>query len=298
MNYCWENQMCWFIILLLLNAHTFAADYTGQDSFFLQQQRELIEEYRVCTGDTVTSEIDSILRWKNVINLRTDMPEYQKILKEFIQHTGLVKDALPCQVLNWHLARLKFLRLQEDSIQNVLLKKADYTVDSFRVAFELQQNPASKFDFMDIPFGLSKKVFMHIFREKISYPITDAKRYMLIEHFSISDKKFMIKFYFNRHNRFYKYEIEGYGFSGNDLNDIVRPQAALLRELLDRKIGPPDRIYRVGYFDIKSGILTPYAKWEREDYSAVVGYSIYKHYFFTRETVICKKLMDARRRYR
>lgn len=290
--------MLFTALVLSIVMLTHATEYTEQDSFFLQRQKHLINEYRICTGDYKITDIDSLLRWKNIINIRTEMAEYKKILKEFIQHTGMVKEALPCQVLNWHLERLRYLKHHEDSLQNELLKKSDYTVDSIRVHYELENNPISKFDFIQIPFGLSKKVFMHLFTQKLSYPLINKKRYLLIEHYPLNDNSFLVKFYFNRYKKYYKYEIEGYAFSGDQLNDIVRPQATLLKDILAREIGPPDRLYRIGYFDVKSGIITPYVKWIHEGYTTNIGLSIRNNRYFTRQTVIFKKLVDDRFRYK
>lgn len=287
--------MKFITILFLILPGIYASENAEQDSFFLTREKELIEQYRLCTGDTATTAVDSLLRWKNSINLRTEMPEYKEILREFIQTTGIIKDILPCQVLNWHLARLHYLKSHEDSLQHLLLMKSDYTVDSFRVSNELKQNPASKFDFSNMPFGLSKKVFGHLLHQKFAYPVVDIKRYLLIEHFPLADNPFLVKFYFNRYTRYYQYDIESYRFSGDSLNTVVRMQAALLKDYLAQRIGPPDRVYRIGYFDIKSGIITPYAKWERDDFTVIIGLSIQNNRYFTRATVTYKKLVDEER---
>lgn len=279
-------------VFILLAANAFAIEYEEQDSFFVDLEKNLINEYRLCTGDERTTDLDSLIRWKKSITLRTEIPGYKKILKEFILHTGMVKEVLPCQVLKWHLDRMKYLRNREDSLNKALLKKSDYSVDSIRVHLELKNNPVSPFDFESIPFGLSKKVFKNVFTTRLSYPLIDKRSYLLVEHFPIKDTPFLVKFHFTRDKRYYKYEVEGYSFSGDSLNKVVRPQATLLKEIMEQKIGPPDHIYRIGYFDIKSGILTPYAKWERETHSTVIGLSIKDIRYFTRETVTNKKISD------
>ncbi len=286
--------MIFSIILLVFVLNTHSTEYEEQGSFFRQREKHLIEEYRLCTEDSITTDIDSLLKWKSIIDIRCEMPEYKKILKDFIQNTGVIKDVYPCQILNWHLDRMKYIRNREDSLKNILLKKSDYIVDSFRIQLELQKNPASDFDFSSIPFGLSQKVFTHLFTREYSYPLIDTKRHLFVEHFPIQDMSFMIRFHFTIRKIFFKYEIEGYSFSGDSLNSVVRIQAALLKDRLAEKIGPPDRLYRIGYFDIKSGEITPYAKWENDDYSIIIGIGIEGNRYFARQTVILKKLVNTR----
>lgn len=280
-----------FLLLFFISiANTFSKDYENQDTFFLGLEKELISEYRTCTGDSNVIRLDSLLRWKNIINLRTEMPVYEKIRKEFIAHTGLVKDILPCQILEWYKDRLSYLESCEDSTRNILLIKSDETVDSIRIYNELKNNPYSKFDFGEVPFGLSKKVFQIIFNHKFSFPLIDKKKHLLAEHFYLKERPFIIKFFFTESNKYYKYEIESFSFTGNHLDKVVRPQAVFLKEAMEQKVGPPDRLYRIGYFDIKSGTISPYAKWEKETHTVNIGIGLEKISYFTKETVENNKL--------
>lgn len=280
-----------FLLLLIISiTNIFSKDYENQDTFFVSLEKELISEYRTCTGDTNAIKLDSLLKWKNIIDLRMEMPEYEKIRKEFISHTGLVKDILPCQVLEWFRERLTYLENHEDSIRNHLLVKADEAVDSIRIYNELQNNPVSKFDFGEIPFGLSRKVFQIIFNHKFSFPLIEKKDYLLAEHFYLNEDPFIIKFYFKNNDKFYKYEIESFSFTGDHLDKVVRPQAVFLKETMEKKIGPPDRLYRIGYFDIKSGTISPYARWQRETHTVDIGIGLEKIRYFTKKTVENNKL--------
>ena len=277
------------LILLLLAVNTFSKDYEEQDTFFLGLEKELIEEYRTCTGDSNAIKIDSLFRWKKIINLRTEMPEYIKIRQEFITHTGILIDFLPCQVLDWYKDRSLYLISCEDSLRHALLLKSDTTVDSIRIYNEMKNNPTSKFDFGKIPFGLSKKVFQIIFNREFSFPLIDKKNYFLAEHFYLQKRPFLIKFFFTNNDRYYKYEIESYSFTGDSLDLAVRPQAVYLKETIEQKIGPPDRLYRIGYFDIKSGAISPYARWEKETHTVTIGIALEKIRYYTKETVESKK---------
>lgn len=217
------------------------------------------------------------------------MPEYKKIRQEFITHTGILIDFLPCQVLDWYKDRLLYLKSCEDSIRYTLLIKSDKTVDSIRIYHEMKNNPTSKFDFGKIPFGLSKKVFQIIFNQEFSFPLIDKKNYFLAEHFYLKERPFLIKFFFTNNDRYYKYEIESYSFTGDSLDLAVRPHAIFLKETIEQKIGPPDRLYRIGYFDIKSGTISPYAIWEKETHSVTIGIALEKIRYYIKETVESKK---------
>ena len=217
------------------------------------------------------------------------MPEYKKIRQEFIIHTGIVTDFLPCQVLEWYMDRLSYLKSREDTIRYNLLIKSDKTVDSIRIYNEMKNNPTSKFDFGKIPFGLSKKVFQIIFNQEFSFPLIDKKNYFLAEHFYLNERPFLIKFFFTNNDRYYKYEIESYSFTGDSLDLAVRPQAVYLKEMIEQKIGPPDRLYRIGYFDIKSETISPYVRWEKETHTVTIGIALEKIRYYIKKTVESKK---------
>ena len=277
-------------IIILLAVNAFSIDYEEQDTFFLGLEKELIKEYRTCTGDPTVITIDSLFRWKKIINLRTEMPDYKSIRQEFITHTGILIDFLPCQVLDWYRNRLMYGKSREDSLRHTLLIKADETVDSIRIFNELKNNPISKFDFEMIPFGLSKKVFQIIFNREFSFSLIDMKNHFLAEHFYLKERPFFIKFFFNSNDRYYKYVIESYSFTGDSLDLAVRPQAIYLRETAERKIGPPDHLFRIGYFDIKSGTMSPYARWEKETHTVTIGIGLDKIRYYTKKTVESKNL--------
>lgn len=271
--------------IVFCNICSSAVQYETLDTFFIDLKNRIIEEYRFCTEDTLTTGLDSILRWKQSINLLTEMKDYADIRREFVYHTGITTEALPCEMLRWHLDRLRYLRGKEDSVRCALLDQSDAQVDSIRLYKELHDNLASSFDFPGIPFGITKKVFEYLFNKQFSYPLNNKGAFMMIEHLPIQGVPFIVKFYFTNKSVFNKYEIESYSFPGDQLNSTLRNQASLLKTIVEQNIGPPDRLYRVGYFDIKSDVLTPYVAWNKNTHHVVIGFSIEKNRFLVRQIV-------------
>lgn len=268
-------------IVLLFPLHLISQDYENQKPFFTELEKKLIEEYHTCTGDTGNTDISYILRWKNSINLRIEDPAYKKILKEFILHSGLVKDIIPCEVLKWNQDRLSFIRSQESAMKSSLVEKADSTVDSFAIHMELSRNPTSPFDFDTIPFGISKDLFRKIFIRRYTYPITNMGKYLVVEHFPLRGSFFIAKFFFTREQTYYKYELEGYGISGDSLNTVIWPQAKRLKDNFVKKFGTPDELNRVGFFDIKADTASTYAQWNRDPFVVSIGIGIKENLYYT-----------------
>lgn len=268
------------------------SDYNEENTkslFFQGIEEYLIEEYQICTGDSVISDIDSILKWKNSINLRVAMPEYKTILKEFILHTGLVKEMLPCEVLNWYIDRLIYINKKEESLKETILHTADKVIDSIAMTMELKNNPRSGFDFDSIPFGLSKKVFLKLYKSFNNYPLMQKKKCLCAEHYPIKGESFFIKFTFNENDQYHRYEIESYLFSADSLDAVIRPLASILKEYFTTLFKrPPNRTYRIGYFDIKSKTVSPYAQWKSEKHRIKIGIGMRKNRYYTKAIVYVK----------
>lgn len=280
-----------FLIIFFITSQLFSQSikYEEQDIFFTEMIKNLQNSYIECTGDTNIPEIKYLLEWKNRIHLQTETKEYKEILKEYIIITGILEDILPCHVLNWHKSRIRFLQDNEESAKKKLLEKNDKTVDSLRYAKELKLNPKSKFDFKNIPFGFSKKSFIKLFNKKLKTHFNDYDSLLEVEHFIIKETPYILKFFFNKENRYYKYEVESYAFSGNDLNSKIRPAADILKNNLETKIGPPHQLNRIGYFDIKPAKPSLYCKWITDNHEAFIYYAIREEKYFTKLKVIQKK---------
>ena len=286
-----RNTLFEICITLLIPLALFSQSYEEQKPFFTDLEKEVIEEYHTCTGDTGNTDISYILRWKKSINLRTEDPAYKKILKEFILHTGIVKDVVPCEVLKWNRDRIAYLKKQESSIGTDLVEQSDSIVDSVAIHQQLARNHPSPCDFDTIPFGITKELFHRIFARKYPYPVVNRGRYLLVEHFPLRGSFFNVKFFFTRkHRRLYKYEIEGYGFPGDSLDTVIRPQAEQFKDIYEKRLGKPDVLNRIGFFDIKADTVSTYVQWKYAPHTVTVGMGIKDDLYYSLVSVVNEQI--------
>jgi hypothetical protein len=277
-----------FLITVIFPVSVASIDIEDYKEFFETMEKNLIHEYQLCTGDTSEKSFHTLVEWKEHINQKAQSSEYKKILKEFIINTGIVKDLMPCMVIKWYLDRKTYLYNYERKINNVILVQNDKTVDSIRLFNELKNNPVTPFDFSDIPIGISQKIFQKVYNRECKYPLFDTRKYLFIEHYIIKEEPFIVKFYFTRDRIYCKYEILSYQFSGKYLNDEVRSKAIILKEFMEEKLGAADRIYRLGYFDIKTDTEMTYAKWIRKTHYVNIILGLSDNKYYTRLTVESK----------
>lgn len=289
MNACFSR--CVLVSLVWVVA-AWSTDYESQGEFFTELQGLLKTEYITCTHDSSAISFDSLIKWKEKINEQAKKPDFNRLMKEYIAHTGDIKDVTPCKVFRWHNDRIAYLSQQEDSIHKALISRADTAVDSARLLYELKKNPVSPFDFDRIPFGVSRKTFKHLFSSAYTYSLEDEGRYFCVEPFPLRDCAFIMKFYFSN-NRFFKYEMEGYPVPAAVFETTLRMQASTLKDILEKKAGKPDNLFRLGYFDIKKDTLSPYAVWEDKLHiaSIVIGMKEYK--YFTKAIITTKSGADS-----
>ena len=280
------------LVSLVWVAFAWSTDYESQGEFFMELQSALKKEYQTCTHDSSAISFDSLVKWKAQINEQAKKPDFNALMKEYIAHTGDIIDITPCKVFRWHDDRIAYLSQQEQSIHKALTAKADTAVDSARLLYELKKYPSSPFDFDRIPFGVSRKIFKHLFSSAYTYSLEDEGRYFRVEHFSMRDCAFILKFYFSD-NRFFKYEMEGYPLPAAVFETTLRMQASTLKDILEKKAGKPNNLFRLGYFDIKKDTLSPYAAWEGKSHlaSIVIGMKEYK--YFTKAIIMPKSPADS-----
>ncbi len=286
-------------LLLLTLSHTlltFSQPYEQQDGFFNELEKSLLQEYTLCTGDSSNSNIDKVLLWKKGINQQTAQPEYQKMLKEFILHTGIIKDIIPCQVLNWYRDRTHYLHSHESSISKVLLSTSDSLLDSVGIAKALANCPPSPFDFEPIPFGLPQVIFQRLYHQTFSIPLQNMRKCLIAEHFPLRGSYYTITFYVTKKRPFFQYDIQGYTYPGDSLDQKVRAQADQLLEFFSEKAGKPDQHNRIGFFDIKKDTLASVAQWNREHHLATISIGLSQGRYYTKVSVVDNKVLGRHKR--
>lgn len=282
------NRITFFIFTLF--AISLATDSPLLDSVTDAALKNFKAQYRYCTGDTSDISLSKIMLWRDEISQITESSEYKKDIKEFMTHTGIVDSFLPCDVINWKNTRDGFIASKDSSISARLNKKNAELIDSILFFEDKKLNQASKFDFENIRFGYNRKSFERAYKKRKLPKYNVEREYLSSEYYTISGTPFLIKFYFNREQRFIKYEIESYRFSGNDLDDKVRPYAEAIKNKFIKQFGEPQIINRIGFFDIKSNKPQVWAHWKSKTHSVNIYFLLENSKYFTRAVVAPLKI--------
>jgi hypothetical protein len=275
------------ILLFALGVHLGAAEPARLDTAFIARKIDALRaEYRACTGDSTERTQSQLLAWKKRLGERTETQTYQKMLREFVMlHDGPIGRISPCAVFAWERQRQKALLQEEKHLTKEISHQADRAVDSLLIQQELSACPVSPFDFQNIPFGLSKKVFTRLLGERTNQNPTDSGDYIRVRQVQAGGLPCDARFYFDQEQRYCRYELTLSPAPARQLNPVVRPQARQLADFFVARLGPPDHAYRVGYFDIVPQRLSPLKRWRRGDYRAIVGLGAKDGSFFARAYV-------------
>jgi hypothetical protein len=245
---------------------------SSSTAFFNELHRSYLQDYRECTGDTTAVAMKKLVAWKTRINAFESSKLYPKILKQYCETSSIAPaHAAPCQVLNWYERE----QGDRDEIESILESshtgKEGEDLKRGRIEKELERCTPSVFDFPRIPFGVSRPAFALIVEETHGLTPYVTADFMFLKEFSWEDRKFLTAFFFNDDSLLYKYEIESATYGGKELNGEVRPLAKHLAAVFEHAAGSPTSSYRIGYYDLRSGRLTPYCRWDTPGHTAAVG---------------------------
>lgn len=280
-----------FTVIVFLAIYCMAdMDSSDLTAFYIQHESRYREEYLFCTSDSTEKDIKKILKWRQRMNEIAATPAYRLLLQSYISETGISKDIRPCIVINWHKQRMEELSKKDDTSM-INQRTVDYAmVDSVIIAENIDNNPASKFDFGRIPFGVTKSAFSKIWSLEYRLPLTDMGNYYFVESWLVGDKKMLAAFYFSKQGRFNRYELQGMDHDRDSLNQLLRPESDFLVADFSKRFGEPDHQPRVAQFDVKPGKLSPVARWYQKPYVAFVGFSAEKFRYYSKVVVIREDL--------
>jgi hypothetical protein len=274
------------IILLLFVCQALATDEAKQAAFFDSVEVRYRQEYKACTGDMKFIDRRELLAWKNTMNTLAVSKDFQALLKEY-RKVNSSENFLPCKVLAWNEARRKMQAAHEDTLARELLVREEYE----NAEKEAKILPQSKYSTFGLPFGLSKKSFLLIFKNTFQYTINDMGNYLYVSDMKWGDRTFLTAFYFDKKtDKFYKYEIEGPSVPADGLNRVVRTDAEFIAHDLTRRFGEPARRYSIGFFDIKSGVLSPFQTWDAPGFNVYVGLSMSKYRYYAKAVVMAREI--------
>jgi hypothetical protein len=270
------------LALCVLVLSVAASDNTKSQVFFDSVETVFLRQYRECTNDIKPVAKSTLAEWKAQMATLFKSPDYQNILKEYRLAVDSIREVSPCKVLMWNAERKKYQTRKEDTLVHDLLDREELET-ALREAKDL---PTTQYDVQGLPFGLSKKSFLIIYNNKYSADLFDMGNYAYCKTMTWGKKTFLTAFYFDKKfNKYFKYEIEGVALTADLVNSTIRPQADSLANDLSSLFGPPSRSFSIGFFDIKSGILTPYKTWDTDNGTVYLGLSMNKYLYYVKVLV-------------
>lgn len=266
----------------------FATDQTGEKSFFDTLETGYRNEYVDCTGDSFRVDINYVLLWKKQLDEWTKSRDYQDALADYKKSADSGQAISPCRLRLWKNRH----KVEQDNHEHGIVTAVLENNDSIEAAEALKTHPASKFDFADIPFGVSKNEFVYLYKKKFSGELVDKGNLLCVENMPFGDTRtFLTAFYFGNKDIFCKYEIESAPMPADSLNKSVRPSAGYLAGVFERKLGDAQHQYRIGFFDIKSRELSLFKKWEFPGHTAYIGLSVYKFKYYAKAIIADTRLL-------
>lgn len=252
---------------------------------------QMLEDYRLCTGDSAEVDVYDLLKWRESIDSVITSGNYGTIAKKYFEETGLSPaNVRPCEIVGW-MRGLERQMLEYsgvlDSSREMILKKRE---DSLYLARELAANPAAPYDLLRLPFGISRRAFTISMRTRRAGVATEGKQFIRYDSVPYGVQAFRVAFHFSRDDKYESYEIESNSSHYDSLNTRIRPKMLYMATLFQTTVNtPPDHIYRVGQFDIVPGRLAICKLWNFPRAVAYFGLARNKTRFYAKAIVTRKK---------
>lgn len=271
------------IVLTILASTSGAAD--GSTAFFDNRTAIIMGEYLSCTGDSTPLSTDSLIRWKNTLNNFVNSPQYAATYAAFVAKTGMRENVTPCYIMNWAVHNRLMNSTELGHSTDAITIRQTMVDDSQQVAADLRANRPTPFDFAHIPLGVTIKTFKALFAQKYDCRLEPDLRpdgmNLAARDIRWGDDTISAVFHFGG-DRFRGYELESAMFPPDSLDMAVRPIAGRMTHSVTARTGEPDRLLRVGFFDIVQNRISPLATWRRKPYSATVGLGTHNYRYYAR----------------
>lgn len=282
------------VIIALCVSHYSLLYGNSYDTTFIKGiEKELRDDYKSCTGDSSRPPLKKVLLWKQSIDSITQLPEYTQILKQFYNDTSIAAgDRLPCEIVKWYRNKMLVTR-KTDSTSNIILKsKRKKMADTLFITNELSKVHKSSCDYMKIPFGISKKSVMALLTDTGITTFTDDTS--LLHYNNPQDSIYnTVAFYFDKNDKYYKYEIESVTASLDSLDTYIRPFAGKLALNYEQKIGrPAQQSNNIGRFDIVQGKLSISKIWKLQNIEVYTGLATFNNRYYAKAVVTTSSLKN------
>jgi hypothetical protein len=254
--------------------------------FFTKIEDQLINDYRLCTGDTAAPRIKDLLKWKSDITSITESELYPSLLKKFTRETGLLPTQVrPCEVIAWQINQQQQNNDAETTYKNHEKLAAQQRDDSLYVIAQYKDKIYRPLDLVTIPFGVTKRCF-HLVAKKRGLIFSDEGTYITCDSIMINGLQMKAAFFLDKNGLYYKYELETESAPLDSLDWWIRPLATVLADHFQEKTGAiPDHSYRIGRFDIVQNKLSILKMWNTDDISIYVGLAYYKYRYYAKAIV-------------
>lgn len=256
-------------------------------------------QYRNCTADTSEIDVETLVEWKQQVNRFVQSPEYGIHLKAYCATFGVKPlDVSPCQLVQWLQKKEQQQYETQKLFAKIRFERDQARAESLYIHNEIRSIAPSPFDFDSIPFGITKSSFVKLFEQRYEHALVDAGDYVYCQNLQWGGRPFLSAFYFGESGKLFKYVIESDTLPVDSLDSRVRPQVRYLAAIFERRFGEPAHTRRIGLFDIRESILTPYKRWNREGYTVCVGIGVHHHRYYAQAIVIDNTAADIEQRLR
>lgn len=278
--------------LLLIPSSTALQANTGtpDTSFYSSLEGQLRDYYLVCTGDTTRDKpLSFIMNWKRTIDSAVETPDFPALVKQYMAATGLkFHETYPCEVVSWKQNHDKKLKQEEEYLTRIHAERQEAVQESTAVAKEIAAAIVQPGCFSEIPFGISKQAFIWLVeRKNLTDAIIDDGNVFRSSSMTFGDRSYTAAFHFDNKGLYSFYELESESCSADSIDAGARAQAEYLSSIYQSALGStPDRINRIGFFDITPGKLALYKVWiGKKKPTVFVGLATFKYRYYAKAIV-------------
>jgi len=291
----------YIVVLTLLFHAVFAPFASGEggdaesaDRFFLDLEKSLLSDYRLCTGDSSELSLDDLLLWRQSVDSVTAEPDYPLMVRKFTEETGIAASAVrPCEIVRWMSELERRISETENFLALQRTKAENRHRDSLKLARELSALVAQPYDFGPFPFGLSQHGFMVLASQKEIPAQVDRPEIVRCGQVTINTVECASACHFSSDDRYWCYELESVDCALDSLEIGARRHARIIAADFENRVQrSPDHVYRVGRFDIVPGRLAICSLWNLPDATAYVGLARSGNRFYAK--MIVKSSKDFR----
>ncbi|MDG5814923.1 hypothetical protein QA601_07535 [Chitinispirillales bacterium ANBcel5] len=257
-----------------------------EPEFFDSLEVRLRNDYRICTGNRSNPSTHYLIRWKREIDELLSSTDSDSLQKAYLRMTNRdPHDVRPCEIAVWYKEQLTQEQQLQVSLEEIVRSKELAEADSVSVTHELSSLQNRPADFFAMPAGITPQSFKWLFKRNTDRELTENNSSYVADSIYIQNRPFTATFYFDEHDRYFKYELVSPLAPADSLDLRVRQDAAILENHFKGKLELSPEVFRVGFFDIKEGKGATYRSWQNEAFSITIQLSTANNLYYTKAVV-------------